>query len=161
KIELPLIEPKRDRELEFVRGVAAKKRMVNGPVIVQIGAVAIDRLLEIADHAKMAGLRRRGLGFQPAASRIGRASDLRKDGELRGIGVLRFVQYDVEVFFAQAPGRSRMLKQFIREGDLIGISDQAALDPEIAEIALHFGGNAERGLRHPRAQVYERLIPAL
>src|SRR4029077_2428836 len=101
--------------------------MVNGPVIVQIGAVAIDRLLEIADYAEMAGLRRRSLGFQPAASGLGRASDLRKDGALRRIGVLGFAQSHAGGFFAQSPGRIRMLKQLIREGDLIGISNEAAL----------------------------------
>src|SRR4029077_21084692 len=116
-------------------------------------------LLEISDHAEMTGPRWRSPGFQPAASRIRPARDFREDGELRGISVLRLVQYDAEVLFAQAPGCDRMLQQFIRERDLIGVSDEAAFDPEIAKIALHFGSDTERGLRHPRAQRCKRVIP--
>ena len=92
---------------------------MNCPIIVQIGPIAIDRLLEIADHAEVTGLWRRGFGLQPTASRIRWTSDFGENRELRGVCVLCFVQDDVEVFFAQTTGGSGMLQQFVREGDLI------------------------------------------
>ena len=134
---------------------------MNRPVIVQIGAVAIDRLLEIANHAEMAGLRRCGFGLQPTASCVWRTGDFREDGKLRGIGVLCFVQDHVEVFFAQTRGRDGMLQQFVRKSDLVWVCDQAAFDTEIAEIPLHFGRNTECAVRHPCAQWCKRLGPTL
>src|ERR1700704_6806427 len=121
--------------------------MMNRAIIVQIGAVPIDRLLEITDHAEMAWPWRRGRIFQPAARRLGRTGNFRKDGKLCGIGVLRLVQNNAEIFFAQTPCCDRMLQQFVRQSDLVRISDEATLDAEIAKIALYFGGDAERGLR--------------
>src|SRR5438034_6652357 len=109
----------------------------------------------------MTGLWRCDFGLQPTASRIRRTSYFGENRELRGICVLCFVQDDVEVFFAQTTGSRGMLQQFVRERDLICISDQAAFDPEIAEITLHFSGNTECGLRHPGAQRCEGLSPTL
>src|SRR5437762_14265486 len=106
----------------------------------------------------MTGLWRRGFGLQPTASRIQRAGYFCENRKLRGVRVLRFVQNNVEVFFSQTTRRDGMLQQLIRESDLIWISDQAAFDPVIAEITLHFSGNPECGLRHPAAHRSDGLV---
>src|SRR4029079_16200515 len=135
--------------------------MMNGPVIIQISAVAINRLLKIADHAEMTGPWRCSFGLQPKASRIRWTSYFGENRKLGGICVLCFVQNDVEVFLAQSTGSGGMLQQFVCKGDLIWVCDQAAFDPEIAEITLHFGGNTECGVRHPCPQRRKVLIPTL
>ena len=44
-----------------------------------------------------------------------------------------------------------MLEKFVSQRDLIGVGYDAALEPEVAIIALHFGGDTNGGLVHPAA----------
>ena len=45
-----------------------------------------------------------------------------------------------------------MLEKLVGERDLIGVSDDAALEPEVPIIALHFRRDADGGLIHPTAK---------
>ena len=135
---------------------------MNGAVIIEIGAVAIDRLLEISHHAEVAGPRRSARWiFQPASGGGGRTRDFGQDGKLGGIGVLRFIENDAEVFFADAAGRGGVLHQFVGQRDLIGIGHHAALQPEIAIVALHFRCHTKGGFRYPTAERRKRVAPTL
>ena len=129
-------------------------------IISQIGALAVDRLLQIAHHAEVAGARRFGARLKPAAVGFGWPRQFEQNGELRWVGILRFVENDAEVLLAHAARGGRMLQQFICERDLIRVSDDAALQAEIAVIALHFRGHAECGLVHPFAERAESFAPA-
>ena len=54
--------------------------------------------------------------------------------------------------------RERMLQQFIRERDLIIVGDKAALEAELAIIALHFRRHTGRGVAHPFAQRRKLIV---
>ena len=57
---------------------------------------------------------------------------LREDRELRGIGVLRFVQNDAEISSRRRRAALDVLRSSSGECDLIWISDKTALDAEVA-----------------------------
>ena len=75
------------------------QRFVDAPIFGKIGAVAIDRLLKITDHAKVTGAGRIRLGLEPIASGIRRARQFKQKRKLSRIGILRFVEDDTKRFF--------------------------------------------------------------
>src|SRR5207237_9322836 len=79
--------------------------------------------------------------------------------KLLRIGVLRFIENNAIILFANAPGYIRKPHQFSGERDLIGVPHQTALESKLAVIALHFGSNAKRTRVHPVAQRSKRFAP--
>ena len=159
EFELFLIEPKRDGKRNRFAGLRAHERVVHALVVREVRAVVIDRLLKIAHHRKTSGARRINFCLEPAAGRVGRSRHFQQNGKLRGIGILRFVENDDGIELTNAARRFRMLQEFIGERDLVVISDDAALEAEVAIIALHFGGDADGGLVYPTAQRNKRALP--
>ena len=64
---------------------------MNRAIIFEIGPVAINRLLEIADHAEMPRPRRIGARFQPASGCIGRPEKVRAQ-------LMKYVDMGIELF---------------------------------------------------------------
>src|SRR5260370_4670764 len=73
EIELGGIEPERDRKLERLGRARFNQRLMDPPIFRKISAVAIDRLLKIADHTKVPGAWMMGFVLEPIARRGGRA----------------------------------------------------------------------------------------
>jgi hypothetical protein len=53
--------------LERLGRTRFNQRFVDPPILGKIGAVAVNRLLKVADHAEMPGPRRIGFGLKPIA----------------------------------------------------------------------------------------------
>src|ERR1700716_1324531 len=98
----------------------------------------VNRLLEIAHEAEMAGARRMRQLVRPASSRLRRAARLEQDVELGRGGVLRFVEDDAEFFLADSRSGDRMLKKLFRERNLVVIGHETALQSEFAVVPLNF-----------------------
>ena len=78
-----------------------------------------------------------------------------------GIGILGFIENNNRIEFANAARGFRVLEKLIGQRDLVGISNDAAFQAEIAVVALHFGGDADGGLVHPATQRHKGLLPDL
>src|SRR5262245_50207282 len=111
---------------------------MNGSVIIQVRPLPINRLLEIADHAEVAGSRTQMSMLQPKTIRFDRARCFQQHGKLQRLSVLRLVENDTKVFFANSLRSDWMLKQLFRECDLISIGDQSVVESKIEIITLHF-----------------------
>ena len=122
---------------------------MHGLVIFQIGAFAIDGLLEIAHHAEVTGPRRIDARLHPITGRAGWSCRLQKHRKLRRLGVLRFIENAAKMLRANARSGERVLQQFLRERDLIAVGDEAALEAKFPVIALHFRGHAGSRLADP------------
>ena len=53
EIELLLVEPKCDGEFQALTVLVGNERFMNCSVIIQVRALPVNRLLEIADHAEV------------------------------------------------------------------------------------------------------------
>ena len=69
------------------------------PIFRKIGAVAVNRLLKIADHAEVPGPGTVGFGLEPIAGRLRWAGQFEQKRKLSRIGVLGFVEDDTKRFF--------------------------------------------------------------
>ena len=125
----------------------------------QCRRIAKDRLLEIAHHAEVARPRRRLRLLRPETARGRRPRDLEEDAELLRGGVLRFVEDDPIMFLAYPPNDIRLAHERAGQRHLIRVSDQAALETEIAIRALHLRGDTKRAGVHPLAQGPEGVAP--
>ncbi len=160
QIQLCLIEPERDREFKFFGRMMRDQQIVQLPIASQIDRVAVDRLLEIADHAEVPRPRRRLLIVPPDTGRFRWARDFKKNQELLRIGVLRLVQNHAIIFLADPPNDLWLLHQLCRQRHLVGIRDDASLEAEIAISLLHFGRDTKRARIHPITQWAESVAPA-
>jgi hypothetical protein len=55
--KLRTVQSKRDGKLQFLRGSGIDQRFMQLAVMRKVGRISLNRLLEIADHAEMAGSR--------------------------------------------------------------------------------------------------------
>ena len=104
----------------------------------EIGRLAIDGLLEVADHAEVARLRRRLSILHETARCFRWSRDFDKHKKLLRICVLRFVEQDAMIIFANAPRDVRQPHQLARERDLVRVRNRATREAKIPIIALHF-----------------------
>src|ERR1051326_2430625 len=159
EIELLLVEPKSNGEIQALAMSVGDQRVVDSLVIFQVGAIEVDRLLEISDHAKAAGRRRIRARFHPIAGRTWWARRFQKHGELRRLRILRLVKNDAVIFLANSPGCDRMPEQLPGQRNLVAVSDEAALEPKIEKSALHFGGDVDCGVINPSPQGRKCFAP--
>ena len=98
----------------------------------------------------------------PASGRsLPGARHFEQDGELRGIGVLRFVQDDDRIESLRMRRAASGCAEVRRQRDLVRIGDDAALEAKVPIIALHLGAATQRaGLIHPAAQRNKALLPS-
>ena len=130
------------------------------PVVCEIGRILIDRLLEIADHSEMAGSRRRLSLSPPLIGRLDGTRDLEEHKKLLRVGVLRFVENDAVILFANSLGKLRPPHQLHCERDLVGIGDRAAIETEMTIGALYVCRDAGRTRACPFPQRLKRFPPA-
>src|SRR5205814_10638888 len=161
EIELLLVESKRDGKFHALTVFVGNQRFMNGSVIIQICPLPVNRSLEIADHAEMAGSRPQMSILQPNAARFGRARCFQQHGKLQRLSVLRLVENDTQVFFANSPRSFRMLQQLFRERDLISVSDESVVESKIEIITLHLCRHARGGVADPLSQQRKFLLPEL
>ena len=159
EIELLLVESKRDGKFQTLAVLVSNERFMNSSVIVQVGPLPVNRLLEIPDHAEVAGPRTQVPILQPKTSRFQRASRFQQHGKLQRLGVLRLVENDTKVFFANPLRGDRMLQQLFRERDLISVSDESVVESKIEIITLHLRGDAGGGVADPFSQRRKFLLP--
>src|ERR1700730_226519 len=95
-------------------------------ILIQISWVAINRLLKIADHAKVPRAWITAFGLKPLSGSLHRPRDFEQNKKLLGIGVLSFVDNDTIILLTDALRHVRQTQQFGRECDLIRVSDCAA-----------------------------------
>src|SRR5690349_16634235 len=93
-------------------------------IMIQIGRIAVDRLLKIADHAEMSRAGRIAFGFKPFADGVRRSRDFEQHKKLLRIGALSFIENYAIMFLANPLRHIRQTQQFSREGDLVAISDR-------------------------------------
>src|SRR5215472_646003 len=125
---------------------------MNGSVIIQVRALPVNRLLEIADHAEVPGTRTQMSILQPKALRLCWARRLQQHGKLQRLSVLRFVENHAKVFFANSLRGDRMLQQFLRERDLISVRDKSVVESKIEIITLHLRRDTRGGVADPSSQ---------
>ena len=118
-------------------------------------------MLKIADHAEVSGRRRIDARFHPITGRGHRSRRFEQHGKLRRFGVLRLIENDAHLFFANARRCDWMLQQFFRQRDLISVRNESALESKIEKIALHFCRNTGCGVVYPFAQRRKFLSPKL
>ena len=157
--ESGFIEAEGDGEFQFIARSAVAQFFVNVEVVREVGAPAVDGLLEVADHAEVARAWRRAGVVQPRAGRLRRTRDFEEHVELRRVGVLRFVEDHAIVFRADAPGRVGFAEQRGGEGDLVGVGHRAVLQAERAVAPRGLRGDVQRGALHPRAQRRDGCLP--
>ena len=160
EFELGAIETERGRKFQLLGRARFDQRLVQLAVMIEVVWVAINRLLEIADHREMADSRWELSIFQPFAGRLWRPRYFHENEELLRIGVLRLVQDDAIIFLTDAFCNIRNAQQFRGERDLIGISDRAACESKVAVIALHFRGHTRCARARPITQRAKRFPPA-
>ena len=97
--------------------------------------------------------------FHPSAGCFRGARDLQQHKKLLRISVLRFVENDAVIIFANAAHYLWKPREFSSERDLVGIFDEAALESEFAVIALHFSSNTESARIDPITQRSKRIAP--
>src|SRR5207244_8419502 len=90
--------------------------------------------------------------LQPKAPRFRRARRFQQHGKLQRLSVLRLVENDPKVFFANPLRGDRMLQQLFRERDLISVGDESVIESKIEIIALHLRRNARGRIAHPFSQ---------
>src|SRR5262249_43842655 len=139
EIKLCGVQPKRDGKLQFLRSSRSDEQFLQFTIMSEIGWVPIDRLLEIAHHAEMtrSGSDWAGWIFEPGAAGFQGSRDFQEHKKLLRIGVLRFVEDNSIVFFANALGYIRKPHQFSCQRNLIGVRDETSLEAKLAIIALH------------------------
>src|SRR5881275_2046407 len=94
--------------------------------------------------------------LQPKTPRFRRPSRFQQHGKLQRLGVLRLVENDTKVFFANPLRGDRMLQQLFRERDLISVGDESVVESKIEIITLHL-----RGVADPFSQRRKFLLPEL
>src|SRR5438094_8813711 len=105
-------------------------------ILIQISWIAINRLLKIADHAKVprawtcrAVAGRRWViefGLKPVTGSLHRPRDFEQNKKLLRIRILSFVENHAMIFLTNALRHVRQTQQFGCECDLIQVSDCAA-----------------------------------
>src|SRR5438445_12554231 len=108
-------------------------------ILIQISWVAINRLLKIADHAKVprawtcravAGRRRAiAFGLKPLAGSLHWPRAFEHDKKLLRLLILSFVDNDTIILLTNALRHGRQTQQFARDRDLIGASNCDASSP--------------------------------
>ena len=161
EIELLLVEPKRDGKFQALTVLVGNERFMNSSIIIQVRALPVNRLLEIADHAEVAGPRTQMSILQPKAPRFRRARRFQQHGKLQRLSVLRLVENDTKVFFANPLRGDRMLQQLFRERDLISVGDESVVESKIEIITLHLRRDAGRRIAYPFSQRRKFRLPQL
>ena len=159
ELELCSIKPESDREFQLRSRAVFDQGLMQLAIASEIRWNAVDGLLEIANHTKMAGARWLPSFFPPKTGRIRRARDLEENQKLLWICILRFVQDDAVVFFADAPDNVGLSDQFNRECHLVCVGDNAALESEIAIGLLDLCRDAESAGVEPIAHRLESAAP--
>src|SRR5947208_14211115 len=90
--------------------------------------------------------------LQPKTPRFRRASRFQTNGNLQRLVVLRLVENDTKVFFANPLRGDRMLQQLFRERDLIAIGDEPVVESKIEIITLQLRRDAGGGVADPFSQ---------
>src|SRR4030095_11882166 len=108
----------------------------------------------------MAGSRRRLSISQPLIAGFHGTRDLDEHKKLLRVGVLSFVEDATIILSANSLGELWHSHQLRCERDLIGISNCAASETELAVIALHVCGDARRTRASPSPQGPKRPPPA-
>src|SRR5207249_8353945 len=99
--------------------------------------------------------------LQPKTLRFRGARRFQQHGKLQRLGVLRLVENDTKVFFANPLRGDRMLQQLFRERDLISVGDESVVESKIEIITLHLRGDAVGGVADPFSQRRKFLLPEL
>src|SRR5881398_1628271 len=97
--------------------------------------------------------------FYPSAGCLCGARDLQQYKELLRISVLRFIENDAVIIFANAAHYIRKPHEFSSERHLIRVLDEAALESEFAVIALHFSSNTKSTRMDPVPKRPKRIPP--
>ena len=97
--------------------------------------------------------------FYPSAGCLCGARDLQQYKELLRISVLRFIEDDAVIIFANAAHYIRKPHEFSSERHLVRILDEAALESEFAVIALHFSSNTKSARINPITQRSKSFAP--
>ena len=160
EIQLRLIEPEGYGKCQFFGRSGFDQSSVEFAVVIQIGRIAVDGLLEVADHRETARTRRRLSQFEPLTMRFDRPRDFEQNKKLLRIGILSFVDNNAIVFGTNPLRHFRQTQQAGRERDLVRISDRATSETELAIITLHFRGHARRARACPFPQRPKRFAPA-
>src|SRR5262245_36766814 len=96
--------------------------------------------------------------FHPGAGCLDGARDLQQYKELLRISVLRFIENDAVIIFANTP-HNRKPHEFASKRHLVRILDEAVLESELAIIVLHFSSNTKRARIDPITQRSKRITP--
>src|SRR5213593_274794 len=99
--------------------------------------------------------------LQPKTPRFRRVSHFQQHGKLQRLGVLRLVENDTKVFFANPLRGDRMLQQLFRKRDLISIGDESVVESKIEIITLHLRRDAGGSLADPFSQGGKFFLPEL
>src|SRR6266567_1748977 len=134
---------------------------MNSSVIIQVRPLPVNRLLEITDHAEVAGPRTQMSILQPKVTRCRWARRFQQHGKLQRLSVLRLVENDTKVFFANPLRGDRMLQQLFRERDLISVRDESVVESKIEIITLHLRRDAGGRVAHPFSQRRKFVLPKL
>src|SRR5204863_7584931 len=94
----------------------------------------------------------------PSAGCLCGARDLQQYKELLRISVLRFIEDDAVIIFANAAHYIRKPHEFSSERHLVSILDEAALEPEPAVLALNFSSNTTSACIDPFTQRSNRFV---
>src|ERR671919_173774 len=97
----------------------------------------------------MAGSRRRLSILQPLTARLDGTRDFDEHKKLLRVGVLSFVEHDTIILSANSLREVWQSQQLHCERDLIGISNRAASETELAVIALHVCRDGRRARACP------------
>src|SRR5260370_1022076 len=97
--------------------------------------------------------------LQPKARRFRGARRFQQHGKLQRLSVLRLVQNDAKVFFANPLRSDRMLQQLFRKRDLISVGDESVVESKIEIITLHLRRDAGGRIAHPFSQRRKLLLP--
>src|SRR6266436_8764394 len=97
--------------------------------------------------------------LQPKAPRFWGARRFQQHGKLQRLGVLRLVENDTKVFFADPLRGDRMLQQLLRERDLISVGDESVVESKVEIITLHLRGDAGDCGADPLSQRSKVLLP--
>src|SRR5262245_58320215 len=97
--------------------------------------------------------------FHPNAGRFHGARDLQKYKELLRISVLSFIENDAVIIFADALHYIRKPHEIFGERHLVRVLDEAALESELAVIALHFGSDTKSARIDPVTKRSKRIPP--
>src|SRR5204862_4301291 len=95
----------------------------------------------------------------PCAGCLCGARDLQQYKELLRISVLRFIENDAVIIFANAAHYIRKPHEFSSERHLVRVLDEAALESELAIIALHFSSDTKSARIDPITQRAKRIAP--